>query len=154
MKRGDKTFPIENVLAYTGRCRFPQTQTLAASLVPSPRYGAIRMNGAPTGDSQYDSSQIKSTTCLSHGLQVGDSFTWARALHANSYCEDRFNPQIRAVLRLALQQIPPLDLNLNAIYTVPRASFFPSQVGEADRQGLATRILRQLPKRHVSDTAR
>jgi hypothetical protein len=106
-------------LPYTG---FPEAQTLAASLVPFPQYGAIGMNGAPTGDSKYDSLQMKATKRLSHGLQAGGSFTWGQGFTRQQSRQDFWNP---ASAVWTLQPIPPLNLNFNAIYTVPRAPFLP-----------------------------
>lgn len=100
---------------------FPVGDSLLQSLYPYPQYGNIAISGSPTGDSKYDSLQVKATKRLSHGLQVNGSFTWGQGFYRPGR-QDFFNP---AESVWALQQIPPRDLNFNAIYTVPRASFLP-----------------------------
>lgn len=105
-------------LPYSG---FPAGDSLLQSLYPYPQFGNIAISGSPTGDSKYDSLQVKATKRVSHGLQVNGSFTWAQGFYRPGR-QDFFNP---ASSVWALQQIPPRDLNFNAIYTVPRASFLP-----------------------------
>jgi hypothetical protein len=109
---------ITNLLPYSG---FPTSSTLQASLYPFPQFGALGITGSPTGDSKYDSLQMKATKRFSHGLQAGGTFTWAQGFTRASR-QDFFNP---ASARWALQQIPPRDLNFNFVYTVPKAKFLP-----------------------------
>lgn len=106
-------------LPYAG---FPTSSTLANSLVPFPQFGAIEPAGAPTGASKYDSLQAKVTKRLGHNLQAGGTFTFAKGYSLVTARQDFFNP---AGDNWALQQIPPRDLNFNATYVVPKASFFP-----------------------------
>ena len=100
---------------------FPAGDSVLQSLYPYPQFGNIAISGSPTGDSKYDSLQVKATKRLSHGLQVNGSFTWGQGFYRPGR-QDFFNPESSV---WALQQIPPRDLNFNAIYTVPRASFLP-----------------------------
>ncbi len=100
---------------------FPMSSSLQSALYPFPQYGAIEPSNSPTGDSKYDSLQIKTTKRLSHGLQAGGSFTWAQGF-LRPAPQDFFNDQSA---RWELQQIPPFDLNFNLIYVVPKASFLP-----------------------------
>ncbi len=106
-------------LPYAG---FPMSSTFANSLVPFPQFGAVEPSGAPTGASKYDSLQVKMTKRLGHGLQAGGTFTFAKGYSMVTNRQDFFNP---AGDNWALQQIPPRDLNFNATYVVPKASFFP-----------------------------
>jgi Carboxypeptidase regulatory-like domain len=105
---------------YTG---FPVTDSLNSALYPYPQYGGILDSNSPTGASKYDSLQLTLNKRFSHGLQAGGSYTWA-AGYVEPYRQDFFNPQ-SAVWEL--QQIPIQDLNFNAIYTVPQASFIPTK---------------------------
>jgi hypothetical protein len=109
---------ITNLLPYSG---FPTSSTLASTLVPFPQFGAVEPTGSPTGDSKYDSLQMKATKRLSHGLTAGGTFTWAQGF-TRATRQDFFNP---ASAVWALQQIPPRDLNFNFTYTTPKASFLP-----------------------------
>jgi hypothetical protein len=111
-------------LPYAG---FPTSQTLQAALYPYPQYGGVEPAAAPTGDSKYNSLQMKATKRLSHSLQAGGSFTWGQGFTRIQGRQDYWNP---ASSTWALQQIPPLTLNFNAVYTVPRASFFPKFVNQ------------------------
>ena len=118
---------VQAKLATVGRAGFvpyagfPVTDSLASALYPFPQYGGIRDSNSPTGRSKYDSLQIKVTKRLSHGLQAGGSYTWG-AGYVEPERQDFFNANSTV---WQLQQIPPQDLNFNAIYTVPGASFLP-----------------------------
>ncbi len=92
--------------------------------MPFPQYGAIEPSGSPTGNSKYDSLQIKVTKRLSHHLQAGGSYTWGQGF-TRPVRQDFFNPQSA---QWELQNIPPQTLTFNATYTVPKASFFPKFV--------------------------
>ena len=92
----------------------------------------------PTGRSKYDSLQIKATKRFSHGLQAGGSYTWGQGF-VEPKRQDFFNPQ-SAVWQL--QQIPPQDLNFNAIYTVPGAAFLPKGCPHYAGERLADRLVR------------
>jgi Carboxypeptidase regulatory-like domain len=110
-----------NFLPYAG---FPTGDSLGQALYPYPQFGNIAITGSPTGDSKYDSLQVKATKRFSHGLQANGSFTWGQGFYRPTR-QDFFNP---ASAVWALQQIPPRDLNFNAIYTVPKAAFLPKYV--------------------------
>jgi hypothetical protein len=58
---------------------------------------------------------------FSHGLLAGGAFTWAKAF-VRATPQDFFNTQS---FRWDLQQVPPLDLTFNFLYTVPGASWEP-----------------------------
>jgi hypothetical protein len=106
---------------FTPYASFPATDSLTAALYPFPQFGGLVDSNSPTGASKYDSLQIKATKRFSHGLQAGGTYTWGQGF-VRPDRQDFFNPQ-SAVWEL--QQIPPQDLNFNAIYTVPKADFIP-----------------------------
>jgi hypothetical protein len=104
------------VLPYTG---FPLTNSLQSALYPYPQFGALAVAESPTGNSKYDSLQVKASKRLSHGLQASGAFTWAKGFtRANR--QDFFNPDSSA---WALQQLPPLTLTFNITYTTQKAGF-------------------------------
>lgn len=100
---------------------FPTSDSLLQSLYAYPQFGNIAISASPTGDSKYDSLQAKATKRFSHGFQANGSFTWGQGFYRPTR-HDFFNP---ASSVWALQQIPPRDLNFNAIYTVQKADFLP-----------------------------
>jgi hypothetical protein len=99
---------------------FPGT-TLQSALYPYPQFGALEPANSPTGNSLYNSLQVKATKRLSHGLQAGGAYTWAKGL-VRPTPQDFFNPNGS---QWTLQQIPPQTLTFNVTYTVPRFSFIP-----------------------------
>ena len=102
------------------------------ALYPSRSSGRLSPAGAPTGDSKYDSLQVKATKRLSHSLQAGGAYTWGQGFTRARPGRTSSTPQSD---RVALQQIPPQTLNFNATYTVPKASFFPKAVNQSPRIG-------------------
>ncbi len=123
---------ITSILPYAG---FPTTTALQGALYPYPQFGALEPGESPTGDSEYDSLQMKATKRFSHGLQAGGTFTWAKGYASPSsgagfgapanQVQDFFN---RSSEQWVLQQLPPLDLNFNFIYTTPSTHHFPKAV--------------------------
>jgi hypothetical protein len=107
-----------NFTPYSG---FPTGNTLLSALYPYPQYGNLAITGSPTGNTKYDSLQIKVTKRLSHGLQAGGNYTWGQGFQRPTR-QDFFNPQSNP---WQLQNIPLQVLNFNATYTVPKASFLP-----------------------------
>ncbi|HEY7335165.1 MAG TPA: TonB-dependent receptor [Bryobacteraceae bacterium] len=110
-----------NLLPYSG---FPTSSTLANALVPFPQFGAVEPTGSATGNSKYDSLQVKATKRFSHGLVAGGSYTWGQGF-IRATRQDVYNPNSS---QWALQNIPPQNLNFNATYTVPKAGFLPKYV--------------------------
>src|SRR5581483_8947887 len=107
-----------NFLPYSG---FPANNTLQSALYPYPQFGNLAATGAARGASKYDSLQIKVNKRLSHGLQANANFTWAQGF-TRPVPQDFFNFQGSA---WQLQQIPPVDLNFNLVYTVPKLAALP-----------------------------
>jgi hypothetical protein len=97
-----------------------QTVSLANAIRPYTQFPGLEPTGSPTGDSIYNSLQIKATKRFSHNLQAGGSFTWAKSF-TRAGRSDFYNPNISV---WDLQNIPPRVLNFNFIYTVPKATFF------------------------------
>jgi hypothetical protein len=108
---------INSVLPYSG---FAGTSLLSA-LYPFPQFGALAPSGSATGNSKYNSLQIKATKRFSHGLQAGGAYTWAKGFVRPSR-QDFFNPSSNP---WQMQNIPPQVLTFNVTYTVPKASFLP-----------------------------
>jgi len=109
---------ISNILPYAG---FPTSSTLQSALYPFPQFGNINPSGSATGNSKYDSLQMKATKRVSHNLAAGGAFTWGQGF-TRPTPQDFFNPGGQV---WQLQQIPPRVLTFNATYTVPKADFLP-----------------------------
>ena len=107
-----------NFTPYSG---FPAGNSLQSALYPYPQFGNLGITGSPTGDTRYDSLQIKVTKRMSHGLQAGANYTWGQGFQRPAR-QDFFNPQSNV---WQLQNMPLQVLNFNATYTVPKASFLP-----------------------------
>ena len=122
---------------------FPMTATVAQSLRPFPQYGNItNWHWVPDGDTWYQSLQTKLTKRLSHGLEVGSSFTWSKSLESG--VEDDFGRGggvfINNVFNRANQKTysaydQPFLLVFSGTYTTPRLSgdnaFTSNKVGRA-----------------------
>ncbi len=104
--------PGGNISPYPG---FPGT-TLLSALYKYPQFGNLALSDSPTGDSVYNSMQIKFTKRLSHNLQAQGAYTWAKGL-VRETPEDIFNS---AGSLWTLQQIPPQALTFNVTYTLPK----------------------------------
>jgi hypothetical protein len=118
---------ITNLLPYSG---FPTSSTLQSVLYPFPQFGALNPIGSATGNSKYDSLQMKATKRFSHGLQAGGAFTWAKGFNRATR-QDFFNPDSSV---WALQQIPARVLTFNFTYTTPKAAFL-NKIENAITQG-------------------
>jgi hypothetical protein len=103
------------ILPYTG---FTGT-TLLSALYQYPQFGNIEPSNSPTGNSIYNSLQVKVTKRLSHGLLAGGAYTWAKGL-VRTAPEDFFNS---AGNEYTLQQIPPQALTFNVTYTLQKANY-------------------------------
>ncbi len=109
---------VGHILPYTG---FTGTSLLSA-LYPYPQFGLIGVTGSPTGNSRYNSLQVKLTKRLSHGLQAGGAYTFAKGFDRPTP-QDIFNSNANP---WQLQQIPPQVLTFNFTYTVPKFGFLPN----------------------------
>ena len=76
-------------LPYAG---FPCSATVAQSIRPFPQFNSsLSPMWAPTGDTWYDSLQVKLTKRLSHGLAVTSSYTYQKQLSLTGTYNDMFN---------------------------------------------------------------
>jgi Carboxypeptidase regulatory-like domain len=105
-----------NLLPYPG---FPASSPLQSIIYKLPQFGLINPNGSATGNTKYDSLQMKATKRFSHGLQASGAFTWAKGF-TRATRQDFFNPGSSV---WALQQLPQQALTFNFVYTTPKASF-------------------------------
>jgi hypothetical protein len=115
-----------NFVPYSG---FPLGNSLQSALYPFPQFTSstgtpINISGSPTGNSKYDSLQIKATKRFSHNLTGSGAYTWSQGFNRATR-QDFFNP---ASAVWALQNYPPRVLTFNVIYTVPKASFLPKYI--------------------------
>jgi hypothetical protein len=114
-------------LPYPG---FPTTATVAQALRPYPQYGNIsNWHWVPDGDTWYESLQMKATKRLSHGLDFGAAFTWAKQL--TSGVEDDFGRGDGVVLNDIYNRANQRDLSVfdqpfqfvfSGSYTTPKLS--------------------------------
>jgi hypothetical protein len=100
---------------------FPSTGSVLQALEPYPQFtgsvfGPYQYTNAPTGDTYYDSLQVKGSKRLSHGLLVNGTFTWSKAL-VNTR-EDFWNPASSSKTYQSTDQ--PFLFNVNVLYTVPK----------------------------------
>lgn len=105
-------------LPYSG---FNPANTLQSALYTYPQFGNLALTGSANGASKYDALQVKVNKRFSHGLQANANFTWAQGFFLQTP-QDFFNA---AGTGWALQQIPPVDLNFNIVYTVPKFAALP-----------------------------
>jgi hypothetical protein len=100
-----------NILPYSG---YSTSNTLFNALRPFPQFTTIVVQDSPTGNTYYDSLQVKATKRTSHGLQVNGSFTWSRALVG-------IRPNLFADSVKSLQPTDqPFLLNANILYTTQK----------------------------------
>jgi carboxypeptidase family protein/TonB-dependent receptor-like protein len=95
---------------------YPTSSTLVNALRAYPQFSTLNTTNTPTGNTWYDSLQIKGTHRLSRGLQANATFTWSKALVAIR--QDIFNPAS------STKEIQPTDqpflFNANLTYTTPK----------------------------------
>jgi Carboxypeptidase regulatory-like domain/TonB dependent receptor len=110
---------ITNYIPYSG---YPLSTSLQSIIdAPFPQFGRPGPGvNSPTGNSSYDSLQVKATKRVSHGLQASGFFTWAQGF-TRAVRQDYFNP---ASTQNTLMAIPPRTLNFSFIYTTPKAPYF------------------------------
>ena len=59
---------------------YATSNTLINALRPYPQFSTIALQNSPTGNTWYDSLQVKGTKRTSHGLQVNGTFTWSKSM--------------------------------------------------------------------------
>lgn len=105
---------------------FPANGTLLNALRAYPQFSTISVTGSPTGDTWYDSLQVRANKRFSHGLQATGTFTWSKALIATR--EDIFNPTSSAKSIQATDQ--PFLFNAGINYTTQRPNFVSNRIVE------------------------
>jgi hypothetical protein len=97
-----------NFVPYPG---YPTSNTLINALRPFPQFSTINVTNSPTGNTWYDSLQVKATKRMSHGLSVNGTYTWSKALV--STVQDVFNPTRTKSIQSTDQ---PHALQLSLVY--------------------------------------
>ncbi len=106
---------VGHLLPYAG---YSTSNTLLNALRTYPQFSTIGVTNSPTGDTWYDSLQVKGTKRLSHGLQVNGTFTWSKSM--DLIREDLFNPASGVKSIQATDQ--PFLFNANIVYNTPQFS--------------------------------
>jgi hypothetical protein len=78
---------IGNFVPYPG---YSTANTLINALRPFPQFSTITVTNSPTGNTWYDSLQMKATKRMSKGLQVNGTYTFSKAMVSTR--QDLFNP--------------------------------------------------------------
>lgn len=94
---------------------YPPSTTVTSSLRPFPQYGSINPT-SPTGDSWYDSFQMKLNARLKYNITALGTYTWAKSLTRTSVFNDWTNLNNQKVLDA---NSIPQALSLNLIYQTP-----------------------------------
>ena len=95
---------------------FPVTSTLAQALRPYPQFSTITVVGAATGNTWYDSLQVKATKRFSHGLDLLATFVWQKELDTMEGVNDVFNrPNNKDISSLS----QPLEFTIAYNYQLP-----------------------------------
>jgi len=102
------TSRLGNIVPYSG---YSTANTLLNALRPFPQFSTIGVTNSPTGNTWYDSLQMKGTKRLSHGLQVNGTFTWSKAMV-------RIRPNLFVPSEKSIQATDqPFLFNANVVYT-------------------------------------
>jgi hypothetical protein len=100
-----------SIVPYAG---YASSNTLLNALRPFPQFSTIAVVNSPTGNTWYDSLQVKGTKRLSHGLQVNATFTWSKAMVA-------IRPNLFVPSTKSLQTTDqPFLFNTNIVYTTQK----------------------------------
>lgn len=102
---------LGNITPYSG---YSSSNTLINALRPYPQFSTIVIQDSPTGNTWYDSLQMKGTHRVSHGLQINGTFTWSRALQT-------VRPNLFVESDKSLQATDqPFLFNANILYTTQK----------------------------------
>ncbi len=104
---------IGNFLPYPG---YPTASKLIDTLRPFPQYSTIAVTGSPTGNTWFDSLQVKLTKRMSNGLQVNGTYTYSKAL--TSTRQDVFNAN--SSFKSVQSTDQPHVMAINVLYQVPK----------------------------------
>src|SRR5262249_45145955 len=95
---------------------YSPANTLINALRPFPQFSTIAVTGSPTGDTWFDSLQVKLTKRMSHGLQVNGTYTYSKAL--TSTRQDIFNAN--SSFKSVQSTDQPHVMAINILYQVPK----------------------------------
>jgi hypothetical protein len=102
------TSRVGTISPYPG---YATSNTLLNALRPFPQFSSIAVQDSPTGDTYYDSLQVKGTKRMSRGLQVNGTFTWSKALTS-------IRPNLFVASNKSLETTDqPFLFNANVLYT-------------------------------------
>jgi hypothetical protein len=100
---------IGNFLPYPG---YSTSNTLINALRPFPQFSTINVTNSPTGNTWFDSLQVKATKRMSKGLQVNGRYSFSKAF--GSTRQNLFDPASSAKTIQATDQ--PHVLSMNVLY--------------------------------------
>jgi hypothetical protein len=100
---------IGNFVPYTG---YSTSNTLINALRPFPQFSNINVTNSPTGNTWFDSLQVKATKRMSKGLQITGRYTFSKALLSTR--QDVFNPASSSKSIQSIDQ--PNVLSFNVLY--------------------------------------
>jgi hypothetical protein len=100
---------LNGYLPYPG---YSTANTLINALRPFPQFSTIAVTNSPTGNTYYDSLQLKVTKRMSHGIQVSGNYTFSKAMVSTR--QDIFNPGSSAKSIQSTDQ--PHILSFNILY--------------------------------------
>jgi hypothetical protein len=116
---------VGNILPYSG---YSTSNTLLNALRPYPQFSTIAVTNSPTGNTWYDSLQMKGTKRMSHGLQVNGTFTWSKSL--DSVRADIFDPTSSKSIQATDQ---PFLFTTNIVYETQK--YFSNHIVSATTAG-------------------
>src|SRR4030095_8745996 len=99
---------MPNFVPYPG---YSTNNTLINALRPFPQFSTILVTASPTGNTWYDSLQVKATKRMSRGLAVNGTYTWSKAFVSTR--QDVFNPTRSKSIQSTDQ---PHALQLSLVY--------------------------------------
>jgi len=102
---------IGNFVPYPG---YSTSNTLINALRLFPQFSTIAVTNSPTGNTRYDSLQVRATKRMARGLQVNGNYTFSKAMVATRL--DQFNP---ASMKSIQSTDQPHVLSLNILYQTP-----------------------------------
>jgi hypothetical protein len=100
---------VGNFLPYTG---YSTANTLINALRPYPQFSTITVTNSPTGNTWYDSLQVKATKRMAKGLQINGTYTFSKALVSTR--QNIFDPASSAKSIQSTDQ--PHVISMNILY--------------------------------------
>jgi hypothetical protein len=100
---------LQGYLPYAG---YSTANSLINALRPFPQFSTIAVTNSPTGNTYYDSLQLKVTKRMSRGVQVSGNYTFSKAMVSTR--QDIFNPASSSKSIQSTDQ--PHILSFNILY--------------------------------------